>query len=344
MSKRCLVTGGCGFIGSNLVKRLVSEGWNVDVVDDMSSGHIELLADVFVVPCASDIWLEDIDNRSGAAEDLPPTVVPFFEMTFVHRFVLDKIVKKRYDIIFHQAAVPRVSYSVENPIETMETNLLGTVALFRAAAEGDTPVVWASSSSVYGGALTRPTIESNRGEVLPKSPYAMQKFHCEDYAALFGSLYGFRSVGLRYFNVFGPGQYGDSAYATAVSAWCHAIKEGQECRSDGDGEQTRDMCYVDNVVQANIKAAKMLLDGCVWAVRAPCYNIACGDKVSNNEILDFLKNRFGDRVKVRIAPARAGDVKHTLADISLAEEDFGYEAEIRFWEGLRRTLSWWDLV
>jgi nucleoside-diphosphate-sugar epimerase len=338
MSRHCLVTGGAGFIGSNLVKRLVADDWDVFVVDDLSSGQLDLLDGLNWKKWGDP---EDIDLSSSPEED--PDVLVCVD-SFFAASQLKLVEDGFYDIVFHQAAVPRVSYSVEDPIGTMETNLLGTAALFKAAADGDTPIVWASSSSVYGGALSRPTIEGNRGEVLPKSPYAMQKYHCEDYAALFGELYGLRSVGLRYFNVFGPGQYGDSAYATAVSAWCHAIKEGEECRSDGDGEQTRDMCYVDNVVQANVRAAQMLLDGCVWATRAVCYNVACGDRVSNNEILQFLKNRFDDRVKIRHASERAGDVKHTLADIDMARDDFGYEVEVRFWEGLEKTLAWWELT
>ncbi len=334
MSRRCLVTGGAGFIGSNLVKRLVAEGWDVDVVDDLSSGRLDLLSGVTV----ADGFI------NGAGEDAD---VLFLQVDFTNQHVLNRVRASRYDVIFHQAAVPRVSYSVEEPIETMETNLLGTVKLFKAAAEGNTPVVWASSSSVYGGALLRPTSEQMRGEILPKSPYAMQKYHCEDYAALFGSLYGLRSIGLRYFNVFGPGQYGDSAYATAVSAWCHAIKEGDECRSDGDGEQTRDMCYIDNVVQANLKAANALLNELDWQVYGThglCLNVACGDFVSNNEILEFLKTRFGDRVKVKHAPERAGDVKHTLADLSEIETLLGYAVEVRFWDGLEKTLAWWGLM
>ena len=330
---RALVTGGAGFVGSNLVKRLVADEWKVNVVDDLSSGFISLLDGLD--------W--DYSFNAGASE----RDVQLSMLSFDDPGVLLMIEKgEYYDIIFHQAAVPRVSYSVEEPIKTMEINLLGTAKLFEAAAKGDTPIVWASSSSVYGGALSLPTSEEQRGDIMPKSPYALQKYHCEDYAALFGQLYGLRSIGLRYFNVFGPGQYGDSAYATAVSAWCHAIKEGEECRSDGNGEQTRDMCYIDNVIQANIKAADALLNDPHWkvfGVHGPCYNVACGDFVSNNEILEFFKNRFGSRVKIRHAPERAGDVKHTLADLGRIQDQLGYEVEVRFWDGLERTLKWWEL-
>ena len=143
---------------------------------------------------------------------------------------------------------------------------------------------------------------------------------------------------LRYFNVFGPGQYGDSPYSTAVSAWCHAIKNGLECRSDGDGEQTRDMCYVDNAVSANILAA--ISDK---KFEGECYNISCGRRTSNKDILEAMKERFGERVKFKHAPERPGDVKHTLADWSKAKRDFGYEPLVHFWEGLERTYDWWGL-
>jgi len=332
---RALVTGGAGFIGSNLVSRLFDEGWDIVVVDNLSSGRYKLLssnAKLDLPPVSKIGWGNIVSSESGRVS---------FRLDTIGSLSAHDL--KNIDVIFHQAAVPRVSYSVEQPIETLYDNLCNTVKLFKAAAEADMPVVWASSSSVYGGAEHLPTHESERGRVLPKSPYAMQKYHAEDYAALFGQLYGLRSIGLRYFNVFGPGQYGDSAYATAVSAWCHAIKHEQQCRSDGDGEQTRDMCYIDNVVQANMKAAAVLLEGRSWGDLGRCYNVACGDRVSNNEILAFLKERFGNRVQIRHAPERPGDVKHTQADISRAEEELGYEVEVRFWDGLEETLDWWNL-
>ena len=141
---------------------------------------------------------------------------------------------------------------------------------------------------------------------------------------------------LRYFNVFGPGQLGDSPYSTAVAAWCHAAKNGLPLRSDGDGEQTRDMCFVDNTVHANILAANS-----ERKFSGECYNIACGSSVSNNQILDYFRANFD--VNVRHAPERAGDVKHTLADITRATEDLGYSPLVTFWEGLEQTINWWNL-
>lgn len=353
--KRALVTGGAGFIGSALTKRLHAEGYSVDIVDNLSSGFVKLVEDLplekitYLVPEGEYESFEEVEGLySGQTPVMQfykgkPGKVLFMHASFAHEDILIRVRSGMYDVVFHEAAIPRVSYSVENPVETTQANLLDSIKLFKAAADTDTPVVWASSSSVYGGADNLPTREEERGVNLPKSPYAMQKYHLEDYAELFGQLYGLRSVGLRYFNVFGPGQYAGTPYSTAVSAWCHAIKEGVALRSDGDGEQTRDMCYIDNVVDANIKAAETILDGALFACHAPCFNVACGDRVSNNDILAHLSEKFGDRVKIRSAPERPGDVKHTLADVTLAQETLGYEVLVPFWEGLAKTIEWWGL-
>ena len=335
--KRALVTGGCGFIGSNLTKELVRQGWQVDVVDNMSNGYLSLLSGMKfkVLPNASFIYHynQSIKGSVKRSDDL----VLVIQDDFASPALLGYIETKAYDVIFHQAAVPRVSYSVEHPYETTVANIAKTVALFDSAKGHVKRIVNASSSSVYGGASKLPTSESQNRKN-PKSPYAWQKSAIEDYSKICWHLYRLDIVNLRYFNVFGPGQYGDSPYSTAVSAWCHAIKNGLECRSDGDGEQTRDMCYIDNVVSANILAAEA--DGFFAGLD---YNIACGDRTSNNQILDYLKNKFGDKVKVKHAPERPGDVKHTQADISYAMTNFGYKPLVRFWEGLERTIEWWDI-
>ena len=335
--KRALVTGGCGFIGSNLTKELVKQGWQVDVVDDMSNGHLELLEGVKfkTLPNASFIFY--FMNQMKGSTQRSDDVVLVIQDDFAAPALLDYIETDAYDIIFHQAAIPRVSYSVEFPYETTINNIGKTVSLFDAAKGHVKRIVNASSSSVYGGATNLPTKESENKKN-PKSPYAWQKSAIEDYSKICWELYGLDIVNLRYFNVFGPGQYGDSPYSTAVSAWCHAIKNGLECRSDGDGEQTRDMCYIDNVVLANILAANA--DGFFRGLE---YNIACGDRTSNNEVLNYLRQKFGDRVKVKQSPERLGDVKHTQADISYAQQDFGYKPLVRFWEGLDRTIEWWEL-
>jgi nucleoside-diphosphate-sugar epimerase len=251
---------------------------------------------------------------------------------------LNGVCQGEYDIIFHQAAVPRVSYSVEQPWHTSDVNISKTVRLFEAARGAVSRIVWASSSSVYGGSDLEKLPIKETTTKNPKSPYAWQKSAIEDFAKMCWDLYDLDVVCLRYFNVYGPGQYGDSPYATAVSAWCHSIKNGLECRSDGDGEQSRDMCYIDNIVSANIQAAN-----CFGPFKGECYNVACGDRVSNNEILDYLKAEFGNKVKIKHAPERAGDVKHTQADITKICREIDYSVKVRFWEGLEETVKWWGI-
>jgi nucleoside-diphosphate-sugar epimerase len=330
---RALVTGGCGFIGSNLTRELVNKGWVVDVIDDMSNGYLELLSglDMRVVPID---LLAPFYESNFKRDDSTVLVV---QGDFSHGAILENIINKSYDIVFHQAAIPRVSYSVENPSETTNVNVGSTVRLFEACKGNVKRVVWASSSSVYGGAEILPTAESTPKS--PKSPYAWQKSAVEDAALMFGTLYGLDIVCLRYFNAFGPGQYGDSPYSTAVSAWCHAVKNNLPLRSDGDGTQSRDLCYVDNIVHANMLAAMSDIEG---GFMGKCYNIACGDRTSNNQILENILGKFPNAV-INHAPWRPGDVMHTQANINKAKEDFGYEPLVRFWDGFERTLDWWGI-
>jgi nucleoside-diphosphate-sugar epimerase len=328
--KRALVTGGAGFIGSNLTHQLVEDGWVVDVVDDMSNGHLALLSPLNVrvfLPGMAELF-EDKHQRA-------PGQVFVHECDFAHAAVLDRIRAGKYDVVFHQAAVPRVSYSVEQPVHTTDVNLLRSVALLHACAGNVKRVVAASSSSVYGGADAMPTAETEPRN--PKSPYALQKSVLEDYARLFCNLYDLDVVCLRYFNVFGPGQYGDSPYSTAVSAWCNAIKDGKTLRSDGDGSQSRDMCFVDNVVSANVLAATSNKK-----FKGEAFNVCCGDRTENRQILAHLRELFPN-IEVTNAPWRAGDVMHTQGDWSAAHEAFGYIPKVRFWDGLERTLKWWGL-
>ena len=301
-----LVTGGAGFIGSNLAKRCLDEGWEVDIVDDMSNGHMEFV----------------------------PHGHPVITKDFAHPDVLHEIKQGRYDVVFHLAAVPRVSYSVEHPLETNHVNVSRTLALMDACRDNVKRFVFASSSSVYGGADVLPTHEGIRKN--PKSPYALQKSMIEDYLVLYRDLYKLESVALRFFNVFGPNQLGDSPYATAVSAWMTAIKAGRPLRSDGDGTQSRDMCYVDNVVDACIRAG---VRGSPLA--AECINVACGDRTTNREILTELAKRYPTAM-VTQAPWRPGDVMHTQADVSKAHHLLGYTPIVRFWEGLDRTIKWYE--
>lgn len=306
MSKRALVTGGAGFIGSHLVDRLI-ENWLVDVVDDLSNGSVHVVQ-------------KHLHNNNLIIGD------------FACDTVLDKIRSKEYDYVFHLAAQPRVSYSVENPVETNDTNVTKTIKLLDACRGNVKKVIFASSSSVYGNVDTLPT--SEEAAKRPESPYALQKLIVEDYLRLFGKLYGLDSVCLRFFNVFGPRQLGDSPYSTAVSAWLTAIMKNTSMRSDGDGSQTRDMVYVNNVVDAMILAAKHehFLGG-------QAFNVGSATRVSNLEILDYLKSKFPE-AQSHQAPPRAGDVKDTLADLSKIRKVLGYGPSVPFWTGLDRTIAW----
>lgn len=307
MSKKAWVTGGGGFIGSHLVDRLVRENYDeVIVVDDFSSG----------------------DPKNLAASH---GLVRLYAEDFASERMLKLLAEEKPDVVFHLAARPRVAYSVEHPAETNEVNVQKSLGLLEACRAAHVRrFVFSSSSSVYGGAGVLPTPETYPKD--PKSPYALQKSVIEDYCRMFSSLYDMDTVCLRYFNVFGPRAKGDGAYATAVSAWISAIKSGKPARSDGDGTQSRDMCYVANVVDANIRAARSVYKFC-----GEKFNVACQDKVTNNEILDFLKKRFEFTI-VR-APERQGDVKHTCADITRAKMILGYFPMIRFWDGLEMTLE-----
>ena len=309
--RSALVTGGCGFIGSNLSLALKNEGYKVTIVDDLSSARKD--------------W-KDVINTAE---------IEVITNCFSSKEVIQRIETKDFDIIFHNAAIPRVSYSVENPAITTDVNINKSVKLLEASVGNIDRFIFASSSSVYGGADILPTSIDHPKD--PKSPYAWQKSAFEDLIKIFVSLYDFDAVSLRYFNVFGPGQFGGSAYSTAVSAWCHAIKHGETLRSDGTGEQTRDMCYVGNVVSANVLAAKY-----DKKFTGNVYNVACGDRVSNNDILNFLKENYKN-VVIKNAPPRAGDVMHTKADISETVKDLNYNPDVRFWEGLQKTLEWWKL-
>ena len=311
--KKALVTGGLGFIGSRLVEKL-KKTCKVTVVDNLSSSRKD--------------WLDILDKNRD---------VEYVYTCHSDPQILKRIEDSEFDTIFHVAAIPRVAYSVEKPVETTESNVFRTIKLIDSARKGNiSRLIFSSSSSVYGGAKTLPTPSSHSKD--PKSPYAWQKSAIEDYIKMACRLYDVDIVSLRYFNVFGPGQFGGSAYATAISAWCHAIKNSSSLRKDGSGEQSRDMCYVDNVVSANLLAANSKK-----SFKGECYNVACGDKVSNNEILEFLEKKFGS-LNIESGPFRPGDVMHTEADISDTVRDLGYRPKVSFWDGLDLTLSWWNLT
>jgi nucleoside-diphosphate-sugar epimerase len=311
-----IITGVAGFIGSNLAKRCVEIGWDVHGIDNLSSGQMK--------------FIDDISDKKNFK----------FYCTKFSDFNAKFYGLKHVDTAFHLAARPRVSYSVEHPVETHDTNVFETLKFLDQFRETDTRIVFASSSSVYGDTKIRPTPESTLRN--PKSPYALQKTHVEDYLKLYNELYGLDSVALRFFNVFGPNQIGGSPYSCAVSAWMHAILSGGQCRSDGTGEQTRDLCYVDNVVEACVLASQHLSP-----LRAEAFNVACGDSASNNDVLSTLKKHFPNMQTVA-APRRPGDVMHTQADIAKIQRAFAYSPKVRVWEGVERTIEWytqnWDWI
>ena len=328
-NKRALVTGGLGFIGSNLVLELIDSGYEVEIVDDMSNGHPEFLDGMLIrmIPAG----MLQLYDKEPTKERVPRLLV--ITSDFADDAIFSRIMAKRYDVIFHLAANPRVEYSVNNPTETTETNVLKTVGLFEVAAKSGTRVVFSSSASVYGDAIELPTQE--KSDKVQNSPYGLQKYVGELFAEIMAKLHGLDAVCLRYFNVYGPRQYGGSPYATAVCAWCDKVKRGESLRSDGDGTQTRDLVYVSDVARANIAAAEY--DG-QWHGEA--LNVAYGRAYSNLEILNMFKNKFSG-LTVKSAPWRPGDVMHTLADVTLISDVLGFNTHIDLEEGLKRTWEWW---
>ena len=329
---RCLVTGGCGFIGSALVCALLDKGWKVDTVDDLSGGDLSALDQIKkrvihidVLP----IFEENHENERTKDQALVITG------DFAHKNILNRIRGDRYDYIFHLAARPRVALSVEDPVTTSEINLFKTIAFFHACAGHTKRIVSSSSSSVFGNVHEFPTPETC--EKKPLSPYALQKYCVEQFADLFCTLYELDIVNLRYFNVYGPGQYGDSPYATVISAWCYAVKNGHSLRLDGTGNQMRDFTYIDDVVNANILAA--IGDD---EVAGLTFNIGYGAPHSLNEILEFFKDKFAE-LHVCNAPPRVGDVFKTHANTSLATRLLGYKPQVGLFEGLQKTVTWWGV-
>lgn len=331
---RALVTGGCGFIGSNLVHKLVELGWTVDVVDDMSNGKLEFLDELKfkVVP---GFLLDQYEERYEESRD-PGTVI-VIESDIEDKRVLNRVRRSKYNRVFHLAANPRVSASVESPALTTDVNCTRSLSLLEAVrdCESDVRFIFSSTCALYGNAENLPTMETS--PAIPSSPYGLQKRFVEEYIRIATDLHGIDAVCLRYFNVYGPRQVADSAYATAITAWCNRVKEEKPLRSDGDGEQSRDLVFVGDVVRANILAATR-----EERFNGECINIGSGERHTNNKILSLFKKRFPS-IEVVNAPPRPGDVKHTLADISLARDLLGYVPQVKFEQGLKMTWNWWGI-
>jgi nucleoside-diphosphate-sugar epimerase len=299
ISKKVIVTGGAGFIGSNLVDKLVSQGYKVIVIDNLSAGKKE--------------------NLNPEAEFHELDICDFDKINPLFQGV---------DCVFHLAAIPRVPVSVKDPINTSKTNIIGTVSVFKAASENKVKrVIFASSSSVYGEQEEFPLKEGMAPN--PVSPYALQKLSGEQFAKLFMRLYGLSVVCLRYFNVYGPRIDPDSEYSLVLGKFLKQKSQNSPLTIFGDGEQTRGFCYVDDVVDGNIKAMESLkLKG------GEIINI--GNNESNS--INYLAKLIGG--EIQYFPTRAGDVLHTKADISLAKELLGWQPSVSFDQGIKKTMEW----
>jgi nucleoside-diphosphate-sugar epimerase len=309
-----LVTGGAGFIGSNLVSALLALGHRVRVLDNFLTGKKENLAGLV------ERYREAFELVEGDLRDLEVT----------RRAV------EGAEYVLHQGALPSVPRSVADPVLSNEINVGGTLTLLVAARDaGVRRVVFAASSSVYGDTPELPKRESMTPN--PKSPYAAQKLAGEHYMRIFCEVYGLETVSLRYFNVFGPKQDPASTYAAVIPRFITSVLSGTPPTIYGDGLQTRDFTYIDNVVQANLRACEAPKEAC-----GRVFNIACGERVSLLDILEIVYKLSGRRVAPKFEPSRPGDVRDSLADISLAKDLLGYEPQVGFPEGLSRTFDFFS--
>jgi nucleoside-diphosphate-sugar epimerase len=303
---RVLVTGGGGFIGSNLVERLVRDGWRVRVLDNFATGHRDNLADV----------VDEIELVEGDIQS--------YER--VHNAV------RGCELVFHQAALPSVPRSIQDPLTSNASNVIGTLNVLLAARdEGVRRVVFASSSSVYGANPDLPKREEM--SALPIAPYAVSKLAAEGYCRAFFNVYGLETVALRYFNVFGPRQDPLSQYAAVIPRFVVSVLNAARPVIYGDGEQSRDFTYIDNAVDANLLASH------APDVGGEVFNIACGERITLNRLVAELRAVSGIEFDPTYAESRPGDVRHSLAEITRARNRLGYEPETDFREGLRRTYS-----
>ncbi len=307
---KVLVTGGAGFIGSNLVEELLHRGDRVVILDNLITGREEN----FPAPC------REVMIMRGDVRDLE---------------VLNEAATG-CEVILHQAALPSVARSVANPVLSHQVNATGTLNVLVAARNrGVRRVVYASSSSTYGDTPALPKVEDIPPR--PLSPYAISKLAGEQYCQVFTRLYGLETVALRYFNVFGPRQDPTSEYSAVIPRFITALLDGQSPIIYGDGLQTRDFTYVANVVQANLLAAEASQE----KVAGEVFNIACGQRYSLLDLLQCLKGIIGIEAQPTFADGRAGDVRHSQAAIDKARQRLGFVPSVDFEEGLRRTVQWY---
>jgi len=306
--ERFLVTGGAGFIGSNICKKLISEGCFVRVVDNLLTGKKSNLAGI-------------IDKIEFIQADMGDDQVA--------RSAMEDI-----DVVLHEGALPSVPRSVDDPALTHKHCVDATFTLLLAARDaGIKRFVYASSSSAYGDTPTLPKVETMPPQ--PLSPYAVGKLVGEYYCSVFYKVFGLETISLRYFNVFGPHQDPASQYAAAIPAFVTAILKDEPPTIYGDGLQSRDFTYVDNVVEANLLAAR------AKQAKGEVLNIACGQAVTVNEVIEIINGLLGKNIKPKYDPPRPGDVKHSLADITLAEKTIGFKPKVQFKQGLQKAIDWY---
>jgi nucleoside-diphosphate-sugar epimerase len=305
-----LVTGGAGFIGSHLVDRLLEEGFRVRVVDNFFSGDQKNLA-------------QHKDNK-------------LFEFVDgdIRNFDLVKKIIKDIDFVFHQAALVSVPRSCEDPVLSNEINILGTLNLLQACVDSDVErFVFASSCAIYGDSDILPIKEDF--PIKPLSPYAIDKYACEEYARIFSETYGLETVGLRYFNVYGPRQKVGS-YSGVISVFVNCFLDNKSPTVFGDGNQSRDFVHVKDVVNANLLAlAKENISGEV-------FNISSGKRISINSIIKIIKKVMNKKSEVFYAEPRSGDIEHSFANIEKAQNRLGYNPSVNFEEGLREVVNWYS--
>jgi nucleoside-diphosphate-sugar epimerase len=309
---KALVTGGAGFIGSHIAHALCEKGASVVVLDNLSLGSKDNLA-----------WKKNRHSLDLVIGDIMDS-----------RLVNDVI--QGCDWVFHHAAIPSVPFSVEKPLETNSANLDASLNLLIAARDARVKrFMFASSSAVYGDGGAPIKIETDIPN--PLSPYALQKYSAEKYGQMFYHLYGLETVSFRYFNVFGPRQSFNSPYSGVIAKFCTLLLAGQSPTIFGDGLQSRDFVSVRNVVQANLLAA----EGPAEKVSGKVFNIGCGESINLLQLLDELNRQTGQSIKPVFGPPRAGDVRSSNADISLALADLGYRPEVTWQDGIRETLQFY---
>jgi len=307
---RYLITGIAGFIGSPLAHTLVEQGHEVRGIDNLSTGNLENLADIRDSISFEQMDLQDVAGMRSACEGV--------------------------DYVLHQGALASVPRSVKDPLTSHESNINGTLNLLIAARDAKVKrIVYAASSSAYGDQPTQPKQEDM--VPMPLSPYAVQKLTCEYYIQSFYRAYGLEGVCLRYFNIFGPRQAADSPYSGVIAQFTFKMMAGETPTIFGDGLTSRDFNYVDNAVSANLLACQAPSSVATGRV----FNVGTGRSHTLNEVYATIAEHLGFKGKPNYGPSRAGDIKHSLADISRATKELGYEPKFHFHDGLRKTVEWY---